>query len=215
MTRLTPAEIQKRLRDRRAAAGLCHRCGKNPLVSKGRCAMCLAKGNAERAARDKKRRAEQLCVSCGSPSPGQTLCQKCCAARSARKRQHRKQGLCYVCGKNPPDKRPNNCGKGPNTRCHECTEKANAYNQRIKDAAYSAYGGYRCVCCGIIEPEFLSIDHINGDGRKHRDKNIVGTRLYQWLKKHKYPPGFQILCHNCNWAKGHSSDGLCPHQRMR
>lgn len=33
--------------------------------------------------------------------------------------------------------------------------------------------------------------------------------LYAWLHANKYPDGFQVLCHNCNMAKGFYS--RCPH----
>ncbi|MBT4326526.1 MAG: hypothetical protein HOD60_06415 [Candidatus Nitrosopelagicus sp.] len=29
----------------------------------------------------------------------------------------------------------------------------------------------------------------------------------------KLPNGFQILCHNCNFAKGVSKDNKCPHEK--
>jgi hypothetical protein len=52
----------------------------------------------------------------------------------------------------------------------------------------------------------LTIDHINGGGRRHI-KNICagksknGNVLYRWLKTHNFPPGFQVLCINCQWIK--------------
>jgi hypothetical protein len=33
------------------------------------------------------------------------------------------------------------------------------------------------------------------------------------LAKHGYPDTFQLLCHNCNLARGFY--GTCPHQRHR
>ncbi len=42
--------------------------------------------------------------------------------------------------------------------------------------------------------------------------NPGGSVLYSWLKKQGYPPGFQVLCHNCNLAKGYY--GACPHQNV-
>lgn len=73
------------------------------------------------------------------------------------------------------------------------------------------YGG-RCACCGITEPKFLAIDHINGGGNKHRKTlgSKGGASFYSWLKRNNYPTGFQVLCHNCNMAKGFY--GQCPHQ---
>jgi hypothetical protein len=72
------------------------------------------------------------------------------------------------------------------------------------------YGGIppRCKCCGESEVKFLSIDHINGGGRKHRD-SIKGS-VYSWIIKNDFPVGFQILCHNCNQARGYY--GKCPHE---
>lgn len=67
-----------------------------------------------------------------------------------------------------------------------------------------------CQCCGELEIKFLSIDHINGDGRKLRVKDKSHKNSCRWIKKHGYPEGFQVLCHNCNFAKGHFDS--CPHQ---
>ena len=94
------------------------------------------------------------------------------------------------------------------------TSKRRDYNKgkrnRLKLEVFSAYGG-ECACCGENNPIFLSIDHIKGGGTKHRNsisKNSIG--LYRWLRKNNYPPGFQVLCFNCNRAK--HFNGTCPHQ---
>lgn len=96
--------------------------------------------------------------------------------------------------------------------CTGCLTAANAYNSRLKDAAYAAYGGYECACCGETTKEFLQLDHVNNDGAEHR-RAIGGLTIYAWLKKANYPPGFQVLCANCNHAKGHY--GECPHKRRK
>lgn len=73
------------------------------------------------------------------------------------------------------------------------------------------YGG-KCVCCGENIIEFLTIDHINNDGYVHR--KIIGKCsliLYNWIIKNNFPKDLQILCYNCNMAKGRY--GVCPHQR--
>ena len=66
-----------------------------------------------------------------------------------------------------------------------------------------------CTCCGETQIKFLEIDHINGGGNEHR-KTMEGTNIYLWLKKNNYPEGFQVLCSNCNMAKGRY--GICPHK---
>lgn len=71
-----------------------------------------------------------------------------------------------------------------------------------------------CNCCGESEIKFLAIDHINGDGNKERKntKSKGGQKTYRWLRKNGYPLGYQVLCHNCNMAKGFY--GICPHKQI-
>lgn len=80
------------------------------------------------------------------------------------------------------------------------------YADKQRTIAIEKYGG-KCVCCGEKEPKFLSFDHINGGGSQHR--KVIGGKIIRWLKKNGYPEGFQILCHNCNLARGFY--GQCPH----
>jgi hypothetical protein len=102
----------------------------------------------------------------------------------------------------------------------EYRERINAGNAErryaARDAAYRAYGGYRCACCGETERAFLSIDHVHNDGAEHKRRfNLrTGEQLYRWLARHKFPPGFQILCMNCQWGK-RNNNGICPHQTSK
>lgn len=83
-----------------------------------------------------------------------------------------------------------------------------AYNWKLKLQVLEAYGN-TCMCCGETTIEFLTIDHVNGGGNAYRKS--IGGNLYIWLRKNKFPKeGFQILCMNCNFAKGHF--GYCPHK---
>ena len=72
-----------------------------------------------------------------------------------------------------------------------------------------------CRCCGEnTDIRFLAVDHI--DGRKNlpkEQKNLVGDHLISWLSRKNCPEGYQILCHNCNSAKGFY--GECPHEKAR
>ena len=78
-----------------------------------------------------------------------------------------------------------------------------------------------CRCCGENSfNEFLAIDHIIG--RKEMDSipelvkigyssKLKHKPLLVWIKNNNFPKGFQILCHNCNMAKGNSMDkNECP-----
>jgi len=82
---------------------------------------------------------------------------------------------------------------------------------QLRHDAILAYGGYRCACCGITEPFFLSIDHVNNDGGRHRREVGSSTSILHWLRKNRYPPGFQVLCTNCNTGR-HRNGGICPHK---
>ena len=135
--------------------------------------------------------------------------------------------LCRACKKKEVYKPP---GGGYHYFCRDCTNrnskewkernrlKINAYNrkyhQKVKEDTLKKYGG-KCKCCGETQMEFLSIDHVNGGGNIHRRKIKAeggGTAsMYRWLKKNGYPKkGFQVLCYNCNLAKGFY--GECPHK---
>ncbi len=70
----------------------------------------------------------------------------------------------------------------------------------------------KCFCggCGEYRIEFLTIDHKVPREELGHDKKFSGKALYRWAKEHDYPPTLQILCFNCNTAKGLFSK--CPHQ---
>lgn len=82
---------------------------------------------------------------------------------------------------------------------------------RIRLAALLAYGGVFCACCGETEERFLTIDHINGCTKAQRKAEGTGGALYRWLRAHGYPPGYQVLCFNCNMGR-EKNGGICPHR---
>jgi hypothetical protein len=83
---------------------------------------------------------------------------------------------------------------------------------RLKHEAILAYGGYRCACPGCTEtdPMFLTIDHVNDDGHVQRRQGLTGLTLFRWLQKNNYPPGYRVLCFNCNLGR-YRNGGICPH----
>jgi hypothetical protein len=88
------------------------------------------------------------------------------------------------------------------------------YSLNIKKTIIDAYGG-SCVCCGESEPLFLTIDHINGGGRKHNEQiKKYGQDFYAWLYKNNLPQSeYRLLCYNCNCC--HQMYGKCYHQLQR
>ena len=93
----------------------------------------------------------------------------------------------------------------PEKHLKVCAER----NRRIKEKVFSQYGGC-CACCGEKELVFLAIDHINGGGKAHMDKVGRGAAFWYWLRRNRYPKGFRVLCHNCNWAVAFGR--ICPHE---
>jgi hypothetical protein len=122
----------------------------------------------------------------------------------------RTKGLCPCCGSK--DVQPGR------RRCAVCLEHGRVrqriagpkHSKKLKDTVFSAYGGYVCKCCGETEPLVLTIDHVHGGGCQH-EKTLggLGTKLYRWLISHGFPPGFQVLCFNCNVGK-YRNKGVCP-----
>jgi hypothetical protein len=108
---------------------------------------------------------------------------------------------------------------GLSTFCLECSriQKLNDYYAR-KKACLIYYSGNppKCQCCGENIYGFLSIDHMNNDGGKHRREMIsegTDSSIYSWLVSHDFPEGFQVLCFNCNLGREHTEDKICPHKK--
>ena len=66
-----------------------------------------------------------------------------------------------------------------------------------------------CQCCGETLFEFLSIDHINGNGNAHR-RSINRKNIFGYLRARGWPEGYRVLCMNCNIS--HGFYGYCPHK---
>lgn len=79
---------------------------------------------------------------------------------------------------------------------------------RVKNDVFSHYSGgeIKCKSCGFNDIRALQLDHINNDGAEERrrvghSRTSAGGTFYRWLRKNGFPPGYQILCANCNWVK--------------
>jgi len=72
------------------------------------------------------------------------------------------------------------------------------YYRRLRLQTLFAYGG-KCACCGESYEPFLTMDHINGDGKADHKNS---TMFYRRLRNEGWPTGYQVLCCNCNWRKG-------------
>jgi hypothetical protein len=152
-------------------------------------------------------------------------------------RKHYGHGFCHACyqrakrdGRLPatpakchPDKPA--LAKG---LCHQCYAAKKYWNdpekhkqmardshaaarKKLRDELVEAYGGV-CACknCPETNPAFLTLEHVNGDGRQHRAK--VGSHSYADLRRRGWPQeGYTLLCWNCNaMTRGGRA---CPHEQ--
>jgi len=76
--------------------------------------------------------------------------------------------------------------------------------KRLKEEVLTSYGNGVCSCvaCGESQLVCLTIDHIDGQGFRHR-KEIKrhGISFYRWLRQQGFPKGYQTLCMNCQFVK--------------
>lgn len=92
-------------------------------------------------------------------------------------------------------------------------EVLRASRAKLRKEVIAAYGG-KCACCRERRIEFLTIEHPLGDGKEHRNRcGKDGHSVYYDLRKRKFPPGFEVLCFNCNFAS--AVYGTCPHRKDR
>lgn len=113
---------------------------------------------------------------------------------------------------------------GFRTLCHNCNYCTFAYGRCVHEGPPTKTGGSRyeymkeyrlkirkliffhygteCAACGVSQFEFLCLDHINGGGKKHQREVGRGSAFYKWVLESNFPTGFQVLCQNCNFAKG-------------
>ena len=99
----------------------------------------------------------------------------------------------------------------PISKCIKCHKAY--YNKRTlerKKAIVTLYGG-RCECCGETAIEFLSIDHINGNGHEERKEKFGRDFYIMLLESGKKREDLRLLCMNCNFSLG--KYGYCPHEK--
>lgn len=124
---------------------------------------------------------------------------------------------CSICGETKDEKvfQPSFNGARKNY-CFACKGRREVARSRLE--MYENLGDH-CACCGESHPKFLTFDHVQNDGAAHR-KKLAGNRksgVSTWLevireaRRNGWPKDkYQVLCYNCNCAKGHW--GECPHK---
>jgi hypothetical protein len=160
-----------------------------------------------------------ICVRCDQKAQeGLQHCKECSARMKVQQKDTRKErkakGLCALgCGRSTvPNK----------VLCFKCAQKnkqaqKDLYKTR-KAMVICGYGS-KCQCDGcplrheILNPEFLTIDHIDNDGKLDRLRFTGLLKFYKFLIDNNFPKDkYQLLCWNCNCAKA-LNGGVCPHKR--
>lgn len=126
-------------------------------------------------------------------------------SRAALYESRRKKGLCIWCDSPLASNSRSLCEKHRAAQ----NERNKKWRLKLRQEVIKAYGGV-CQCCSESRIEFLAIDHIEGGGRKQRESIGGDAHFYSWLRKNNFPPGYRVMCHNCNFAKG--KYGYCPHE---
>lgn len=136
---------------------------------------------------------------------------------------------CHLCGEDKPMKLFTKGKDGrPRRPCKQCssdrqmarwaknpqirTAQINYYvvrNEEHRRAVFEHYG-QRCVCCGETNQKFLTVDHIEQVGGAEK-KRLKQSRMNYWLFRNNFPPGYRIMCYNCNCGRARNG-GICPHQ---
>jgi hypothetical protein len=102
---------------------------------------------------------------------------------------------------------PHQNGKLRRRTCWNCRGKRD--RARLKLEMLTNLGS-DCACCGENNPRFLTLDHVNNDGSKFREQ-YNEQQIYRLARRDGWPKShYQVLCMNCNFAKGHF--GECPHK---
>lgn len=88
------------------------------------------------------------------------------------------------------------------------TRESNSIRYLNKRSAFLEMYGGKCVCCGESIAEFLTIEHKLGQKGKKRES---AYKAYSNATEDYNPDIYEILCYNCNCAKGKL--GYCPHTK--
>jgi hypothetical protein len=79
----------------------------------------------------------------------------------------------------------------------ESLKKLNENGKKERDIIIKLLDS-KCKVCGITDPIYFQIDHVNNDGHIDRKKGQGLVTLRRYMQT---PERFQLLCANCNHAK--------------
>lgn len=152
----------------------------------------------------------RTCTACGAEKPSDAFPARHPAAGGGVERR------CVDCRRS---QRRERYRANPGQELAKADEWARANRERINAAAaarrvealrrYSRTPEPSCACCGEETLAFLTFEHVDGGGTQHR-RRTGGGGFISWLRTNGYPPGFEVLCMNCNHGR-RVNGGRCPH----
>lgn len=157
-----------------------------------------------------KRKQQGLCAKCGKENDRKPKVN--CSICSDKDKQFRwkliARNMCSECAKNPIDSRHSTY------KCTECRKKRNSkqvtdkrrtqvshWRTILKEQAVEKLGGY-CVECGESLSQLLHIDHIDNNGKEHRNLVKGSYGVLREIISGKCSYRVQLLCANCHSLKG-------------
>jgi len=219
----------KRLRKKKINLGKCPSCGKDKNSNKYYCDICKDKFKERRKIYGPKQYMKRikncLCTSCSDKLSDQEICNNLKRCQRCRQKQAQNQkllrenkiknNLCVICGANSANSKK---------YCQKCsikrskwykqspTRKKDKIKRMERQKIVVHHYGNQCSCCGEEQILFLQLDHIDGDGNKHRKRiNKYGSTFFKWIIDNNFPNNFKLLCANCNTGR-YRNGGICPHQ---
>ncbi len=142
-------------------------------------------------------------------SDKRSCCKECVSIRSKKRFLIKKQDVEYI---REMRKRHREWSKvqwnDPNSSLRIKYDEKRAFERR---EAIEGYGRV-CKCCGESDSRFMTLDHVNDDGKEHR-KELRSKSPYLWAIENGFPDRLQLLCWNCNMGK--KIYGTCPHKKEK
>jgi hypothetical protein len=115
--------------------------------------------------------------------------------------------FCKLCGLEKDENQfPKEHGEIRRYICWACRAQREQAQQKLRLLSSL---GWKCACCGETMPAFLTLEHKLG---RVEHKGLTTFQIYARAAKEGWPTNkYELLCMNCNFAKGHF--GECPHRK--
>ena len=161
---------------------------------------------SDRASKCKKRRDELkqlgLCIECGKePTATGVRCGDCKQRQKERNKRYKKKHRKRLLVKNR-EWMKNNPRKWKSYGLK--------YRRKLREKVIAKFGG-KCECCGETTLEWLQLDHVDCNGKRHREEVGRGVALHRDLLRGSTDYKIRILCANCHNAI--TCYGVCPHEK--